>query len=389
MSKINSISHLSKTFFLVFLINLFFFSAHASLNMLPEYLKNLGAPNSYIGFFMNINSIALMIFVVFFGKYSNKIDKKISLLIGFTIFIVSMILMFIFSNNLTLLLIIKFFSSVSFAFGFTMHTNIIFDIIPKEKRSSSIALFGISGIMSNPIGSFLGEKVIQYLDYKYLFLLGAFFMLLSMSLVLVFKEEHHHHKDKPSLSFWKIVFDKKIIPLLLTAVFFGGIYGVLVSFVPLLTKERLGISVLSIFFIPFSVVAIVPRLFLSHFLDNFPKKHILQIGFTFALFSLVLLLFLKTKTILFVTGILYGLGHSLMFPTFSSEFVNMGKDEEKIIRSNTYITANTFGIIFISTLFGYIGDIFKTETIFLFTIGTTIATIVICFFIANTKINQN
>lgn len=370
----------SSTFILLFFANLTFFSGHASLNMLPAYLKNsLGASSGYIGFFMNVNSIAMILFVALFGVYSNKIDKKKSLLIGFALFIASMVIMFFNSDKLGILLAARFLATPSYAFGFTMFTNIIFDILPKGKRSSGIALFGISGIMSNPIGAFLGEKVVGILEYKYLFIMGALFMLIAFLCVMIFKEKEHYHKDKISLTFWEVLSDKRIIPYAITAFIFGGVFGVFNSFIPIYTQEIVGLANLSYFFIPFAVSAIISRLFLTDFLDYFPKKNIIQIGFGFALISLILILFLKTNEFLIVIGIFYGFGHSLMFPTFSSAYVNMGKEEEKIIRSNTYIALNTFGTIALSSLFGLVGDIFGTRYIFISTVISVAAAVFICY----------
>lgn len=368
------------TFILLFFANLTFFSGHASLNMLPAFLKNsLGASSGYIGFFMNVNSIAMILFVALFGVYSNKIDKKISLLIGFALFIASMAVMFFNPDNLWVLLAARFISAPSYAFGFTMFTNIIFDILPKEKRSSGIALFGISGIMSNPVGAFFGEKVVGIFQYKYLFIMGAFFMFIALVCVLIFKEKEHYHKDKISLTFWKVLSDKRILPYALTAFIFGGVFGVFNSFIPIYTQEIVGSPNLSFFFIPFAIAAIISRIFLTDFLDYFPKRNIIQIGFSFALISLILILFLKTNEFLIIIGIFYGFGHSLMFPTFSSAYVNMGKGEEMIIRSNTYIALNTFGTIAISSIFGLIGDIFGTRYIFISTVISVSAAVFICY----------
>ena len=86
MNKLNKDSFFSPTFFHLFFTNLFFFLGFASLYILPDHLNKLGASKTYIGFFMNIQSLELVIFVIFFGRFLNKIKRKNFIIIGFILF---------------------------------------------------------------------------------------------------------------------------------------------------------------------------------------------------------------------------------------------------------------------------------------------------------------
>lgn len=353
------------SFFHLFFTNLFLFLGIASLFILPDHLQNIGANKTYIGFFMNLRALELVIFVVFFGKYSNKINRKLLVLIGLVLFIISSTLMFFFSKDLVILLILNIFASTSFAFGFPLLFSMLYDVIPMTGRRGGAAIYGISGILSSPIGSFLGEKILFYYEPKYLFLLGAFFSIIALILCFFLKERHNEHRGSKSITVWDILKKKELLPLLFISLLHGGAFSVFASFIPNFTKERLGIANLSRFFIAFSFIAVTTRLFFFRVIEKISKKILLSIALTTVTIALTSILFIQAKWQLFIIGFLYGVGHSIMFPTISSAFINLANEKEKIIYNNAFISIYTLGVVSLSTMLGGVGDIFGMMYIFI------------------------
>jgi predicted MFS family arabinose efflux permease len=369
----------SPLFILLFAVNFFFFSCFSSMNMLPAYLSSLGAGKGFIGLFMNINSLEIVIFVLIFGKYSNKINKKLSLVIGFFIFIISMIFMYLFFDNIIILFIFRIISSIAYVFGFTMITNILFEVLPVKIRTGGIALFGISGICSNPFGAFLGEKIIYKYHPKYLFLLAIGLALIELILLFIIKINHKSPYTE-SKTFGIILEKKYLKPLILNTIIIGGLFSIYSSFIPKFTLERLGFSTLSFYFISFSIVAIIGRLFFARSIDWMDRKLLICIALSSIIISLILMIFLFDKYLLLAIGFFHGIGHSILYPVLNTSFLDKGNDEEKAILNNSYIVFYTSGSIFLSTLLGVIGDITNTIAIFIimtfFVILSMIVTII-------------
>ncbi|MCK4798470.1 MAG: MFS transporter [Spirochaetes bacterium] len=363
-NRLNKDPLFSPTFFHLFFTNLFFFLSLACLYILPDHLNKLGASKTYIGFFMNIQSLELVIFVVFFGRFSNKIDRKLFIIIGFVLFFVSMFFMFLFCDNLILLLVFRSISSVAFAFGFTLIFSLVYDVIPPNKRRGGAAIFGISGVVSSPIGAFLGERILKHFDVQYLFVLASIFSLISIILALFIKERVSVHKGKDSITIWEIVRKKELAPLIFIALIHGGAFSTFASFIPSFSKERLGVANLSRFFIAFSVIAISTRLFFFKLIEKISKKILIIFSLSFMAIAMLIILTLRSKWELFLVGFAYGIGHSIIFPTLSSSFINIAKEEEKIIFNNVFLTFYTLGLVALSTGLGFVGDIFKTSSIF-------------------------
>ncbi|HBD93690.1 MAG: hypothetical protein A2015_04325 [Spirochaetes bacterium GWF1_31_7] len=348
----------------IFILNFIFFLSHASINMLPSYLKGLGATNGYIGLFMNITSFMLMGYVLFFGKIANTLPRKPVLIAAHLLFVISMGGSFIFHDNLVLLFMLRITSSISYFFGYTINMNIMYDILPYDKRVRGIAFFGVSGILSNPVGAFIGENVIKHFDGYALFLSGMIIALFVIVWIIVLKIPENIHRNTISEHFITIIKRTNLKSLIFFSFIYGGAFGVIVSFLPNYTTIKLGKPNLSLFFTTFSIVAIFFRIVFYKILEILKYKTLIILSFTTILLSLINLFFLHNDFQLVVTGFLYGIGHSILFPVLSTQFVNSGEEHEKITLNNTFIAVNVAGNVVFAFILGIISDFFGLQTIY-------------------------
>lgn len=370
-------------FIILFIENFLFFASHGSLNTFPAHLSDIGASRAYIGFFMNVNPLMLVLSVLFFSSLIRKIPWKSQLFIGFFLQIVSFSLSFFISDNVIILMILRFLSAFSYYAGFTVNVLMAFSIIPPKQRAGGIALFGISGVLSNPATSFLGEKIIQYNNPKYLFLLGIGFTVLAiiMTSQIRIKQEKTHSCP---LCFWDILQRKRLWGLMFIMFAVGGSWSTLTTFIPNLSQERFGVVYLSYYFFAFSIIAILSRFFFMGFIDLIPLKKILLFALFIAFSSMIMTRFVYHPWQFYLVGLLYGTAHSILYPVVNAAFVSSGSRSEQTILSNTCIVFYTAGNILNTTLFGWAGDLFGTGTIFICMAGF----IAICIAVTY-KININ
>ncbi len=356
---------ITKQFIILFFANFCFFTSYACLAMMPVQLENLHASNTYTGFFMNIQAVELILFV-FFEKRLRYFRKKELLAAGFVISIVSMLFMSLFCNSLVLLLIFRIISSTSYAFGYTLLFGMIYDIIPPSRRKGGAALYGISGIIANPAGSFISEYFYKSGHVQLIFIMSAVF---SFSAIILLFFIHDRSPvltgDECSLNMIDVLRDSRIFLLIFFSFIFGGVYGVLTSFIPTFSKLRIHNPNISYFFTAFTVGAVPLRLFSFNLLDRISSRLLIFVSFISMLVSLVLTLFLNSAWILFLVGFTYGFGHTILFPSLSASFVNISDEKNKLTYNNAFIAANLFGTIAISTLLGMFGDFFGITSIFL------------------------
>ncbi|MBN1798872.1 MAG: MFS transporter [Spirochaetales bacterium] len=355
----------SYKFFFIFIINLCFFLSFSSLAILPKHLKDLGASDTYVGFFMNSTGIMLILFVVSMKKLLQKIKRKHLLLAGFFLSLVVVFLMYFFYDNLIMLLILRFISGTAFALGFTLLFSFIYDILQPEKRRGGAAIYGISGLLASPIGSLLSEHVFKQLGPQYLFLLSAAFFTLTLFLMFFLKSDVPYQGIAKSRNLISILKERKIKKAVYFAMLLGGAYGVFVSFIPIASGSKIGEANISLFFIAYSVIAITIRLLIFNRVDKIPSKLLFFIAFSALSSAMFLLIFLNSFLMLFVIGFIYGIGHSILFPTLSARFVSRAKGKDQVVFNNIFLAYYIGGELFFPTVMGIGGDLVTTDAIFI------------------------
>lgn len=358
-------------FILVFLANFCFFASSASLNMLPPYLEKLGASKAWIGLFQNIGALAVVLAVVLASPLLSSLPKKRSLIIANAISATALLAMFFVPGNLSALLILRLLTGFSFICGFTMNANIAFSLIPRQSRAGGIAIFGISGVLSNPVGSFIGERLVHVFPYSSLFLLGAFFALSAVVITLFFPASADTHSKKSTPHYLAVLSRKEVWPILFGGFVVGGAFSTHATFLPSLSIQRLGFSNLSLYFAAFAATAITIRILgAGLFAPGREKKLVtLALGFVAAAYAQTLSLTLPFQLV--ISGVLYGIGHSILYPVLSTSLVHSGPESERDTLNNAYIGTYTIGSVGLASLFGGLGDITRNTPVIFIAMGLT------------------
>lgn len=367
----------TRTFILIFFLHLSFFLAINCLQILPAYLEKLGASKVYIGIFMNMRGLALIIYVLFLTKYLTNKSRKIPLLLSYLVFLFCLVGMSFSYRSLNLLFLFTIISSVPFALGFTMHVAIIHAIIPDHKRVGLFAVFGISGLLSNPLSAFISERFYLSLPPYLLFLPSLFFCTTTI-FILFFITSNEAGKTNGStkrLAVLKIFTVRSMTPLVISSLVFGGSIGVFFTYIPNLTLYALAEVNIFYFFSSFSFLAIGIRIISVNFIDTLPAKGVVITGLSAMLIALILTHYLNTAWMLFLIGFLYGIGHGLLFPIISSSFVLSASDQDKHTFSDAFLCIHTLGITFLTPLVGILGDLINVSAIFLCMAGIVLITI--------------
>ncbi|URA10939.1 MFS transporter [Thermospira aquatica] len=350
-------------FWFLFILNFLSFSSHAALNTLPVYFSSLGISHAFVGFFMNIHGAVVVFFVMFFLGFTEGMGKKRMMFLSYGIQLVSYVLMFLFAWNIPLLVILRIFSSFSYAVGFTVNAAFAFDTLPVEKRVGGIALFGISGILSHPFAAFVGKHILE-VSPKGIFLFGAALVVLALG-ILFFVEEKPWKKEEFHAQDVGDVLQKRNLWLyLLLAGVLGGAFGTLSTFVPQQTLQRLGTSFLATYFTSYAVVAILIRVLFSSFLDRVEKNWLLLGGFFLAAMAMIEMAMVRNKWEVFFVGFLYGIAHTILYPVLSAQVVKESAEEEKFVTNSVLIGSYTLGGFVISSVLGMFGDRLRTSAIF-------------------------
>ncbi|MDA3851471.1 MAG: MFS transporter [Spirochaetaceae bacterium] len=340
---------------LLFIINLLFFLGFNSMNILPAYLDSLGTGKGLTALFTTTPPVVLVFLVLLQIIRRRSFHKMKILRLGFFCSIVAMIGMRLFTLNLQVFYGFFLLTGLTYAAGFTNLFSMMYDVVPPEKRRSSAALFGISGLMSSGLSSLLVQWFYHHLSPVSIFYLPAFFSCAAFVLTFFLRLEDFTLVEKRSFSFHHFIHNKEIPRLIFQVLIFGGAFGIFKSFLPLITKERLGDVDITRFYIMFTLVGAFYRLTFAKWMDRVKTGILLGSGYLLAASSILFLGMVHHLYQLYLIGAIYGLSHSMLFPTFSAEFVRAGA-ESRAAYNNIFLALFTLGISGFSSSLGFFGD---------------------------------
>ncbi len=168
---------------------------------------------------------------------------------------------------------------------------------------------------------------------------------------------------------------KQLSPLFALTFVMGGSWAVLTTFLANQTRSRLGIVNISLFFVSFSTVAVFIRLFLSSWIEKLSASFLAAACFSLISLAFLLTFGLRDAGLLIPIGIIYGIGHSVLFPLLSSLIVNAGTDDERLGLNNLSSATMTLGVIMTAVTMGAVADLFGLPSIFLVMAVLTATTI--------------
>lgn len=346
------------TLALIFAINLFYFLTLGSQSMIPLYLEKIQASSLYIGIFMTFHSVALLFYVALLNKQAGKIHKRVALLSSNGLALLSSIGMFLNPANLTLLIVFKLLTSLAFLFSFTMHLAMVYDIVEPERRAAWAAIIGLSGILSNPFGAYISEWVYTNYGGEYLLIVPAFFHLLNLLIINIIPIMDLRHESK-HVAFKEIFSNQQVLLLSFGAIVLGALLGILKTFIPQHTKNILGEANISLYLTAFGFISVIIRLSLFKIFDVLSKNLLIIVALAGGTIAAALVFWSLNYWMLFVAGLFYGICHSILFPTLSSSMVNIAGPGERDAYNNVFLGIHTFGVMFFTSIGGWIADVFN------------------------------
>lgn len=156
--------------------------------IVPYFKETLQPSSTMIGILFSSYAVAMLAATPIFGPISDRIGRKIMLLVGLVGLILSTVL-FAFSDSMGLLITARFVQGISAAATWPTALALLADLFPSSKRGAvmGIALTAISTgtLLGAPIGGWLFEAS----GHRTPFLAAAAVTVVSFALVYVFLRE--------------------------------------------------------------------------------------------------------------------------------------------------------------------------------------------------------
>ncbi|MBW1781703.1 MAG: MFS transporter [Deltaproteobacteria bacterium] len=341
--------------------------------LLPVYAHELGAGGLQIGLIFGAFSLTRTLFVPYFGKLSDRKEKKTLMTTGlFTYFMVSFL--FMISRSVEMLIVLRLGQGFASAMILPVAQAYIGEITPAHKEGRIMGLFNVSLYAGLSAGPFAGGLVKDWFTIQASFLgmgLLTFFGFILCLLLLPAKApsgKSNAPKLKGPVPYLKLIKIPSVFSLFAFRVCFTTCIGITWAFLPLLANTRLGLSSSAIGIVVMINVLIagVLQVPMGYLADRFSKKALTIAGGGLAILAILYLDRAQSFWELFFANGMLGLAGGISFPAIMAIGVIEGRRTEAMGSVMGLLAlGHSLGMLAGPVLGGALLDFFPFSTIFI------------------------
>lgn len=333
----------TKNFLLTTFSNLFlFFSFQMLIPTLPVYTEKMGGDEFTIGLVIGIFTISALLVRPFAGKALDNFSRKKILLIGFMIFIVSVI-SYNWMTTVILILGLRFIHGIGWGITTTSYGTIISEIIPNKRRGEGMGYFGLSSTLAMALAPLIGLALINNYGFTHLFVISTLLAVTALIISQTIKYPPVQAKQDDAKSFWAGLFEVKALFPALLIFFLAFAYGGVVTFITLFGKE-VNIENVGWFFMGNALMVMIVRPISGTIFDQKGHKWVLIPGITLSIVGLFLLSYTTNVTSLVISAMFFGAGFGSVQPALQAWTINRVPANRRGAANATFFSAFDLGI---------------------------------------------
>lgn len=357
MKRYNSI------FYYLALANFLFFLGNSLYILLPVYLKNLGATESYIGIMNNVDKIFTIITAVTIGSIMQGRDRIRLLRIGYGILACAFASYLLVTSLTWALLLIRVMHGIGFSVAMILGTSIIFEIVPIKDAAEAIGIYGVTGALSNALSPFFGEMILSYgYPHQVIFALSVALVLLSLAITFIMPciDCSDTAGNLPTSKGSLHLLEKPIFLLMaLVSIIFGGGFGVIVTYLPNFIRTTTSFNFSYFFIIYISVLIIIRFTFIKQ-VGRIKRSTLLTVVLVMGALMNLFMNFLDSIIVLVIVSVMYGITHGILYPVLNTIQVSIVEPHDRG-KANALFTASFNGGMMIFALsLGFLIDHFDS-----------------------------
>ncbi|MCG8416724.1 MAG: MFS transporter [Proteobacteria bacterium] len=365
------------------LITGFFFQSlgFTSLFLLPLYIDYLGASRSELGTIMAVAPMSGLLIRPALAWGLDILGRKPVVVAG-TLFLVSGMVSVAAVGDLGALIYLhRILVGVGIATLFTGYTTWASDLIPLERRTEGMAIFGVAGLFPVAFNAFVHELHVDPPDLRYFFpLVGG---LIALSLVSISTLEEptraastRKGQESPDHSYrlgqvLRALCQAQLVPVWLATFIFSGLVALFVTFATVTAESRIGITAGESFWaqpaglwLPYACAAMGVRIVGGRLPDRLGEHNMVSPALAGYIAAFLLLAGADTPAEFLAAGTLAGVGHGYCFPVLISLAVS--RSPQRWRGSAVALYTALWGVteLVLVPLFGYVADLYGDATLY-------------------------
>jgi MFS family permease len=320
---------------------------------LPGFLQQLGAGEAHIGRIMAAQALGAVLAWPMVGRVMDASGRRVVILAGVALF-VAVIGMYLSIDALGPRVYgVRLLDGVASMMWYTALFTYAADLVPAERRTEGLAIFGVSGLIPIGLGAQAGDVILAFATYRELFLAALGFAVLGLILCLPLRDLRPVHQGMPPRSILATVAQRNLLPVWLAALTFFIAVLALFSFMKTFVITT-GIGSVGMFFGAYTAMAVSLRIFLGWLPDRLGARRMLGIAMPCFACGFVVLSLVRTPAHVFAAGLLCGAGHGYTFPVLLSLVVARAGPQERGAATAFFSALDWLGLLLAGPVVGYI-----------------------------------
>ena len=335
--------------------------ANALLNLaaflfvhLPGFLQQLGAGEAQIGRIMAAQAVGAIMAWPLAGRAMDARGRRVVILAGVALF-VGVIGLYLSIDSLgASVYAVRVLDGMATTMWYTALFTYAADLVPVQRRTEGLALFGVSGLISIGLGAQSGDVILAHATYRELFLGALGFAVLGLMLCFQLRDARPVHGEAtvPPRNVAATAVQRDLLPVWLMAFTFFVAVAAIFSFMKTFATTT-GIASVGAFFSGYAGIAVALRIFLGWLPDRLGARRMLRIAMSFYVVGLGALSVAQAPWQVVAAGVLCGAGHGYTFPVLLSLVVARARTQERGSATAFFIALDWMALLLGGPVVGY------------------------------------
>lgn len=345
---------LTRPFLFCSLANLFQSLSFNLFLHLPGFLNELGADDFQIGVLFGVTSAAAIAVRPPIGPVMDLRGRRPVILTGLLVNCAACGLYLTVTRIGPWIYLLRVLHGLGEALLFTSLFTLAADLVPADRRTEGLALFGVSGMLPIALGGVIGDAILSRASYHALF--GAAFGFAVLALLFAFRLRDATHEDgerEPSHGFRAALVQPNLLPLWWVGFVFSLALAAGFAFLKRFVDET-GLGSVGGFFGAYAAMAILVRLLGGRLPDRVGPKRVLFPALIALATGFLVLAGAQNARDVLLAGLLCGGGHGYTFPILFGLVVTRVREADRGSAMAIFTALFDVGVVLGGPVFGAI-----------------------------------
>ena len=358
----------NKDFICVMLANFMLCLAHFSINpLVSTYVEYLDASPQMAGLLAGMFFGVALAMRPFAGPVTTKVDKRKLLIFVFILGAVANLGYALF-RNIPAFIGFRFINGVQFSLVGMLLMTLAADHLPKEKLTSGMGMYGVSGAVASAVAPFIGNTMQQIgsnfrddgFGFMLMFLFGSVIFVLAIIPSVMLAPDSKTKEDIANAGAWyKNIFTVHALPTTIVMFLVMLPHSMIHTYMFDFGREQ-GIAGISVFYLVLALSLAVSRPMSGVLTDKFGIERIMFPGLVFFAVSLLIIGFSSALWMMIIGAIIAAIGFGSSQPTLQAMCMQAETPIKRGVASNTIYIGLDLGLF----LGPVIGGLVRVQTDF-------------------------